>query len=108
MGHLVDMERDRAVQSRDGGRRARRRENRSAVGIGNTCGGLTAGLPPLLMQTTTHNKDGTWARNGVRLSAKVMMHGLMFGANCLCFMDERCQMCIKQTQMIQCVTLATD
>lgn len=36
-------------------------------GIGNICGGLTAAPPtPHLIQTTAHNKDGRWAKNGVR------------------------------------------
>lgn len=29
---------------------------------------------PRLIQTTTHNKDGRWARNGVKLSVMVMSH----------------------------------
>lgn len=86
LGKLMDGGQERGRGKRNGGEMGKRRggerrgegvrRGEERKGIGNTCSGLTAGLPPLcLIQTTAHNKDGSWAKNGVRQSAKVMIHG---------------------------------
>lgn len=65
------MERERHIEGRkverwEGRRRPREERDGLRGGIGNICGGLTAAPPLCLIQTTTHNKAGRWARNGVR------------------------------------------